>query len=39
MILDSSAVIAILQQEPGFEELERKIRSTRAVGMGTPTLV
>lgn len=39
MILDSSAVIAILCQEPGYERLLHTLTTTETVGIGAPTLV
>jgi len=39
MILDTSAVVALFLQEPGFEVLLDKIAGSDAVGIGTPTLV
>jgi len=39
LILDSSAVIALLLREPGFEMLERRFEQTPGAGIGTPTLV
>lgn len=39
MILDSSAVIAILLREPGYEALLDSVCDTREVGIGVPTLV
>jgi len=38
MIVDTSAVIAIVQEEPGFERLVRAMLSADSVGIGTPTL-
>jgi ribonuclease VapC len=38
MILDTSALLAILFREPGFEELLKAIEESSAVGVGTPTL-
>ena len=38
MILDSSAVIAILLREPGYEQLERWVGRERSPGIGAPTL-
>lgn len=38
MILDSSAVVAILFQEPGFEQLLEKLSAAKTVGIGGPTL-
>lgn len=39
MILDSSALVAIVLGEPGYEELLAKVKQARPVGIGTPTLV
>ena len=39
MILDSSAVIALLFQEPGHEALLHKLATVREAGIGAPTLV
>jgi ribonuclease VapC len=39
MILDSSAVVAILFQEPGYEVVLDKLVTAVEVGMGAPTLV
>lgn len=39
MILDSSAIVAILFQEPGYEELLQKLVTAVEVGIGAPTLV
>lgn len=39
MILDSSAMMAIFFQEPGFERLADKINEVGDVGIGAPTLV
>ncbi len=39
MVLDSSAVVAILSQELGFEALLTKIEAAETVAVGTPTLV
>ena len=39
MILDASAVIAILFREPGFERLVDAIGAAGPVGVGAPTLV
>lgn len=39
MIIDSSAIIAILMEEPGYEKLVIKIGDAREVGIGAPTLV
>ena len=39
MILDSSAVVAIVLQEPGFERLQLAIADAPRVAIGAPTLV
>ncbi len=39
MIIDSSAIIAILLKEPGYERLMAAFGSARVVGIGAPTLV
>jgi ribonuclease VapC len=39
VIIDSSAIVAIVLREPGYEELVGKLRSADASGVGTPTLV
>lgn len=39
MILDSSAVVAILFQEPGYEAVLAKLVTAVEVGIGAPTLV
>jgi ribonuclease VapC len=38
MILDSSAVVAVVFQEPGYEKLLDKILGTDGVAIGAPTL-
>ncbi len=38
MILDSSAVVAIICREPEYERLVAKIRAAEVVGVGAPTL-
>jgi len=38
MILDSSAVVAILCREPGYAELLEKVLTAGTLGMGTPTV-
>ena len=38
MILDSSAVVAILLREPGYENLLPKLAAVSAAGIGVPTL-
>jgi ribonuclease VapC len=39
MVLDSSAVIAVIMGEPGSEEVLRKIRSADVSGIGAPTVL
>jgi ribonuclease VapC len=39
VILDSSAIVAIVHREPGFETIAAKIGAASAVGIGTPTLL
>jgi ribonuclease VapC len=39
MILDSSAIIALLTEEPGAEELFAKLQETEFIGVGAPTLL
>lgn len=39
MILDSSAVVAILLREPGYEPLLEALCCSQEVGIGAPTLV
>jgi ribonuclease VapC len=39
VILDSSAVVAVLIKEPGYEELATKMREADVLGIGAPTLV
>jgi ribonuclease VapC len=38
LILDSSAIIAILCREPGYEILLKKIAEARLLVIGAPTL-
>lgn len=38
MILDSSALVAVVLGEPGSEAMLRKIKSAPAVGLGAPAL-
>lgn len=38
MIVDSSALLAVVFREPGYEELIDRIQSADAVAAGTPTL-
>jgi ribonuclease VapC len=37
VIVDSSAVVAMVYREPGHEELERKMREAAVVAIGAPT--
>jgi ribonuclease VapC len=39
LILDSSAVVAVVFGEPGNEELEEKMRDAEVLAIGAPTLV
>jgi len=39
MIVDTSAVMAIFFQEPGYQEITHKLIQADDVGIGTPTLV
>jgi ribonuclease VapC len=39
MVLDTSAIVAILLKEPGFEALLAKIEAAPVVAVGTPTLL
>jgi ribonuclease VapC len=39
VVLDSSAIIAIFKQEPGYEGLERKIDEAHSISIGAPTVV
>ena len=39
MVLDSSALIAIIMAEPGCDDLLAKIRAAAPVGIGAPTVV
>ena len=39
MILDTSAIVAVIFQEPGYEALMEKIADATEVGIGAPTLV
>ncbi len=39
MILDTSAIVAIVLKEPDFEELLEKLAKTQNTGVGVPTLV
>ena len=39
MILDSSAIVAILLKEPEHEELQAALAAALSLGVGTPTLL
>lgn len=39
MILDTSVIVCIFLQEPGYEEYVRILSTEGELGMGTPTLV
>jgi ribonuclease VapC len=39
MILDSSAIVAIILKEPGYDLILQKIIKARQAGVGAPTLV
>ena len=39
MILDSSAIVATMFQEPGFKSLLHKLADAPTIGIGAPTLV
>lgn len=39
MIVDSSAIVAIFFQEPGYETLTHKLGEADQIGIGAPTLV
>lgn len=39
MILDSSAILAIVRREPEFEDLLAKLDAAEQIAIGTPTLV
>ncbi|NOX61166.1 MAG: type II toxin-antitoxin system VapC family toxin [Chloroflexi bacterium] len=39
MILDSSAIVAIFLQEPGYENLLMKMTAAEEIGVGAPTVV
>lgn len=39
MILDSSAIVAIMFQEPGYEQLLDAVSNAEQIGIGAPTLV
>ena len=38
MIIDTSAIVAMIFREPGYEELIEKISEAEFLGVGTPTL-
>jgi len=38
MIIETSAIVAILLKEPGYEQLMEKVGQAGVVGVGTPTL-
>ena len=39
MIVDTSALVAIVFREPGFEAIIDKLGTSGSIGVGTPTLV
>lgn len=39
MIVDSSAIVAVVLQEPGWEEIVGRLGTEATVGVGAPTLV
>lgn len=39
MIIDTSAILALLFREPGWEEIAEKLASGQSLGIGAPTLV
>lgn len=39
VVLDSSAIIAIFNREPGYENLQRKIDQAQLILIGAPTLL
>ncbi len=38
MIVDTSAVVAVVMQEPGYEAVVEKLTRADRIGIGTPTL-
>lgn len=38
MIVDTSAIIAVIFREPGYEALLTKISAAEVIGIGTPTI-
>jgi ribonuclease VapC len=39
VIVDSSAIVAILLKEPGYERLRGHLAAAKQVGIGAPTVV
>ncbi len=39
MILDSSAIVAVLKREPGYEAVARKLVGSRSKGVSAPSLM
>jgi ribonuclease VapC len=39
MILDSSAIVAVMLAEPGYEEIRERIGAAEILGVGAPTVV
>lgn len=39
MILDASAILAVILAEPGYEEIFRRLENASVVAVGAPTLV
>lgn len=39
MIVDSSAIVALVLKESGYERVRDKLSSAESIGIGTPTLV
>jgi len=39
MILDSSAIVAVMLAEPGYEEIRERIGAAEFLGVGAPTVV
>ena len=39
MIVDTSAIVAIIFQEPGYEDVVQKLAGAATAGIGAPTLV
>lgn len=38
MIVDTSALVALVLQEPGFEDIQQKLAAAPQLGIGAPTL-